>query len=100
MIERKKLEMNVARQYFKNNNQIFFRIYATKHKFPIQISPNSNWPIYELIIDTKPPFGCWVNGRFVREFPSWKEAWVILQERVNTMSRQFGFERYFLWRWA
>ena len=99
MIERQKIEMSVAKQIFKHDNFITFRIYATVHKFPIQISPSSNWPIYQLEIGIKKPFACYINGRFVRNFTNWNEAWNILQERVNTMSRQFGFERYYLWRW-
>jgi len=99
MIERRRIEINVAKQIFKHDEFITFRIYASVHKFPIRISPASNWPIYQLVIQTEDPFACYINGRFVRHFPNWEEAWDILQERVNTKSRQFGFQRDYLWRW-
>jgi len=55
--------------------------------------------VYQLEVETEPPFSCWISNEYARDFPDWKTAFEILTERVNTVSRQFGFERIYLKQW-
>lgn len=97
MIERRTSELHVARQLFKHDNIIHFRIYASVRRLPKVL--NSVDSIYELQVGTWFPFSCWINRLYVRNFQRWEIAFEILTERVNTVSRQFGFERVYLKQW-
>ena len=96
-IERRTSELHVARQLFKHDNFIHFRIYASVRRLPKVLVLRDC--IYGLDIQTQPPYSCWFNDKHVRDFPNWKTAFEILTERVNTVSRQFGFERVYLKQW-
>lgn len=90
MIERKKQEMNVAIQIYKSYHKIIFRIYAQVKPLPKILNPVHD--IYELIVNLAPPYECWLNGQFIRNFTNFEVAYSILLERVRTLSKQFGFE--------
>ncbi len=89
MIYRKSQEMHTAIQIYKSYNQIIFRIYANVKPLPKHLHYVHD--IYELIVDLSPPYGCWVNNQFVRNFTNYQVAWSILLERIRTLSKQFGF---------
>ena len=89
MIERKTQEMSVARQLFKSYGFIIFRIYARKKPLPKVLQ--SVDMVYELKIQTIPPFEAILNGNHAMNFLRWREAYSTLSERVRTISRQFGF---------
>ena len=99
MIHRRIQELHVARQIFKHDNIIVFRIYAQKRALPKKLEPFDN--IYEFKVQTIPPYSCWLNGQYHHDMTDSKVAWSILLERVGTVSRQFGFGSYYgLLNWA
>ena len=89
MIERKTQELHTARQLFKHDNFIVFRIFAQKKP----LTKGLEWvhSIYEIKIQIIPPYSCYLDKRHIRHFTSKKEAASILLERVRTLSTQFGF---------
>jgi len=89
VIEHKKQELYTAIQLYKSYHNIIFRIYASKKPLPKVLS----WvhSIYELKINLSPPYECWLNHQFVRNFTNFEVAYSILLERVRTLSTQFGF---------
>jgi len=89
MITRKTQIMNTAIQLYKHDNQVFFRIFAQIKPFSKHLT--SVHDIYELIIDLKPPYGCWLNKLWVRNFGKREIAFSILLERVRSLCSQFGF---------
>ena len=99
MIERNKQELKLARQLFKHDDHMIFRIFATVHKLPKTFPHYHESKIYELKVQTVPPYSCYINYQYIRDFQTWKTAWSISQERVNTVSRQFGFDRVGVLQW-
>ena len=90
MIERKKQEMYTAMQLYKSYHKIIFRLYVSAKPLPKALYPISS--IYELSINLSPPYDCYLNNNFVRNFTSFNVAYSILLERVRTLSKQFGFD--------
>lgn len=96
---RRKQELNVARQLFKHDNIIVFRIYAQKKPLPKVL--NRFDAIYEFKVQTISPYSCWLNGVYHHDFADGKVAWSILLERAGSLSRQFGFgSAYELLKWS
>lgn len=90
MIERKKQEMYTAMQVYKSYHKITFRIYTSTKPLPKILHYVHS--IYELTVDLSPPYGCWLNSQFVRNFTNFEVAYNILLERIRTLSKQFGFK--------
>lgn len=99
MIERSKKELHLARQLYKHDNHVIFRIYAYVHELPKTLPWYHNSAIYNLRVQTVEPFACYINHQYIRNFSQRKIAFAITQERVNTISRQFGFSRKYIGDW-
>ena len=99
MIERHKKELSLARQLYKHDNHVVFRIYASIHRLPKSLPWYHGSSIYNLRVQTEPPFSCYITHQYIRDFSSRETAFSITQERVNTISRQFGFTKKYIGNW-
>ena len=99
MKEYTRQELNIVRQIFKHDNHMIFRIYTSVYPIPKHLPYYHHSSIYELKVQTVPPYSCYINHFHIRDFLRKENAWSISQERVNTISRQFGFDRYSIGHW-
>jgi hypothetical protein len=90
MIVRRKKQMNLAMQLYRHDNIIVFRIYAQVKEFPRFLM--SHHCVYELKVQVVPPYSCWQQHQYVRDFSSHEIAWSILLERIRSFCSQFGFD--------
>jgi len=52
-----------------------------------------------LRVQTIEPFACYIDYQYIRNFSQREVAFAITQERVNSISRQFGFEGKYIGEW-
>lgn len=90
--------IHLARQIFKHDGVIYFRIYASVFPLPKRLDPYK--AIYRLEMHTdavdklKMHYMTYANDVVLREFKDWDSARDFLIGKIFTVSRQFGFRGY------
>jgi len=92
--ERMTGELNLARQLFRKDGAVHFRIFASV--FPLPKILREYDAIYRLLIrpdnEHEGKYNVYINGWYIRPFANWKLAHDYIIKIVYHKSRQFGFE--------